>query len=196
MDFVAKSPCGEAHGPNWMMWCGHLRGQPVNGLEIGTFQGDSAEFFLTNVFDHPEARYYCIDPFTGSAEHAMLKIDCTKNEEITREKLSGHGTRAQIMVGKSNSWLPTLKHAGVRVQMAYIDGAHDSANVLRDAILAFELLVVDGVLIFDDVPWDTMPEPFDNPRSGIAAFLMGYAKHINIIAEGYQLALAKISEVP
>lgn len=193
---ITKSECGVVHGPNWMKWCGQWRGQHVYGLEIGTYQGASAEFFLDNIFTHERAKYYCVDTFLGSAEHARLGIDCTKNEGLTRHRLSPFGDRAVIVRGRSDERLPELKAQGLRLHVAYVDGAHDSANVLRDAAMVFDMMVVSGVIVFDDYYWREMPEPLDNPKDGIDSFLAAYAKHLRVLHIGPQVAIEKTSEVP
>ena len=37
--------------------------------------------------------------------------------------------------------------------LIYIDGAHDSQNVLFDAVISFKLVKKGGVIIFDDYSW-------------------------------------------
>lgn len=193
---ITKSECGVAHGPNWMKWCGQWQGQHIYGLEIGTYQGGSAEFFLDNICTHPWSRFYCVDTFLGSAEHARLGIDCTKNEDLTRQRLAPHGDRAVILKGRSDERLPELHRQGLKLHVMYIDGAHDSANTLRDAVMGFNLMVVGGVMIFDDYEWREMPSPLDNPQAGIDGFLAAYAKHLKVIGRGWQVAVEKISELP
>ena len=85
---IAKSEAGRVHGDNWKNWLAEFRGKKVVGGEIGTFEGDSAEWMLDNVANHPESLYHCIDPFTGAEDHKFHHIDTSKTEERTRTKLS------------------------------------------------------------------------------------------------------------
>src|SRR5260221_439940 len=88
LENIARSECGRVHGPNWLKWLGHLRGQPAGGLEIGTFEGDSAEWMLDNIYTHPDSHYHCVDPFTGSEDHRAHNVDCSQIEQTAREKLA------------------------------------------------------------------------------------------------------------
>ncbi len=186
---IARSECGRVHGPNWLRWLGHLHGLPAMGLEIGTFEGDSAEWWLENIAG---ANLHCIDPFTGAPDHKFHGVDCSQTEEKARAKLARF-PNVTIHKGCSQDVLPTLPIGAF--DSAYVDGLHTSQGVMRDAVFAFNLLKVGGVMIFDDYLWEAMPDPLDCPKIGIDAFLRAYAKHIEVLAPtGWQIAVRKISE--
>lgn len=197
MDNIAKSECGRVHGPSWLKWLGHLKGTPAIGLEIGTFEGDSAEWWNDNIGNHPNAHYYCIDPFTGAADHRFHNIDCTHTEEKARAKLARFPS-VTILKGYSEAVLrcePSLQLLAGKIQSAYIDGSHTSRDTLRDAVLTFDLMAVGGTMIFDDYEWTHMPNPIDRPKIGIDAFLAAYAKQIEVLSpRGWQLAVRKVAE--
>jgi len=75
----------------------------------------------------------------------------------------------------------------------YIDGSHTGYDVLADAILAWELLKEDGVIIFDDYQWRRgggLP-PELKPGPAIDAFLTMYRDFLTVIHRCYQLAAIK-----
>lgn len=183
----------KAHGANWKKWLGHLIGQPAIGLEVGTWRGESAAWMLEHIFTHEESEYYCVDHFRGSEEHHLAGVDCLPLEEIATATLAPYDGKAVILKGESNEVLRELNVIRqLRLDFAYIDGAHDAHNVLRDAVLAFELLKGGGVMIFDDYQWEVMPEPVERPKMAIDAFLACYAKQIEIIGlGGWQVAIRK-----
>lgn len=48
---------------NWEQWFAGCRDQPnLCILEIGSFEGRSAVWFLENVLTHPSAQLVCVDP--------------------------------------------------------------------------------------------------------------------------------------
>ena len=191
MENIAKSECGRVHGPNWLKWVGHLRGKSnIDGIELGTFQGDSAQWFLDNIFTDPTSKYLCVDPFTGSVEHSIAGIDCTKNEAITREKLKIY-PNATIYKGYSYEALWGQDNL---VDFVYVDAAHDAMNVLRDAVMSFQVLKPNGVMIFDDYSWRVMPRDIDCPRLAIDAFAACYADHIEFLGKGSQYAIRKVNK--
>lgn len=182
------TPSTYAHGPNWLIWAGHLRSNPsARGLELGTFQGASAEWALQNLFVGPASHYTCVDTFEGSVEHHLNGIDCTSNEKIAREKLSVFNN-VTIWKGYSNKFLATTQDA---YDFIYIDAAHDAMNVMRDAVLSFEVLKSGGVIVFDDYTWREMPRPIDCPKMAVDAFLSCYADHLEVLGKGYQVAIRK-----
>lgn len=190
---IARSEAGRVHGPNWLKWLGHLRDTPAVGLEIGTFKGDSAEFFLDNIFTHPNASYHCVDPFTGSVEHHVGKIDVTRLEEATRAKLEKH-KNVTIHKGYSQDIVRT-KFPKDFFDFAYIDGSHTTRDVLRDAVLVFDLLKTGGVMIFDDYAWAVFPNEMERPKTGIDAFLKCYTGKYELLRPtGWQIAIKKTKE--
>ena len=50
----------------WAQLLDRLRDEPIRILEIGSWEGRSALFFLNYL---PKSRIVCIDPFEGNAEH-------------------------------------------------------------------------------------------------------------------------------
>lgn len=190
MENIAKSECGRVHGPNWLKWTGHLKNKPgVIGLEVGTFKGDSAQWFLDNIFTNATSQYVCVDTFEGSIEHKIGGIDCSENEKITREKLSSYDN-VTIHREYSNKFMGVTE---MMFDFIYVDAAHDSMNVMRDAVLGFEILKPGGVMVFDDYTWNVMPRPIDCPRMGVDAFVSCYAEHLRVLGRGYQFAIQKLN---
>lgn len=196
---VGDSPFAKGHGPNWMKWLGHLRDKPSFGLEIGTFRGESAEWTLENILNHPNSLLMCLDPFKGSAEHALRGIDCSTTEQDARKRLERFGEKAIIRKAYSHEGLYLFNGKSVEelqgalLNFVYVDGDHSCRGVLRDAVLAFDVLKVGGVMIFDDYPWTDMPDAVDCPKTAVDSFLACYAKQIEILDVGYQVAIRKIA---
>jgi len=179
------------HAPNWRKWLGHLIGTPAQGLELGTWKGESAEWMLDNIFTHPNAFYRCLDTFEGSAEHHLGGIDCTTLYNETLARLNRFGKRVRIDVERSDSW---LRDFDINVlDFIYVDAAHDAINVLRDSVLAWDALKIGGVLIWDDYEWTVMPDPLDCPRIAIDAFLAIYCRQIEVLGKGWQVAVRKLA---
>lgn len=191
MKVAPHTETGRVRGPNWMRWLGHLAHKPgITGLEIGTFRGDSAEFMLENVFTAEDAKYFCVDPFhpDGSIEHKDAEIDCTENEKTARARLAMF-PQCEIIKGYSEKVLRGLE---VDLDFVYVDGSHTSRDVLRDAVLAFDLLKVGGVMVFDDYEWTVYPRREDCPKLGVDSFFQAYADFLEVLPpRGYQIAIRK-----
>ena len=171
--------CGIVHGPNWLKWLRHLKGKPAVGMELGTYEAESAQWMLENIFTHPDSRYYCVDTFEGGAEHFKLGIDCSTLKLQASQRLEPFKDRCGIFVGQTRIVLRGWELE--RLDFVYIDAGHGAHDVLRDAVLAWELLNVGGVMIFDDWSWNWFPDAVDNPRMAIEAFLACYARKLTLL---------------
>lgn len=185
-----NSSCGDAHGKDWMDLIGHLANRPgACGLEVGTFKGDSAEWMLANIFTGLGSRYVCVDTFEGSVEHHLAGVDCSRLEAMTRDRLKKYSPFVQIHKSESAAF---LRNPWKQFDFIYIDAAHDAMNVLRDGVLAFDLLKLGGIMLFDDYGWEVMPEPTDRPKLAIDSFLSCYAKRLEVISMGWQVAVKRM----
>jgi predicted O-methyltransferase YrrM len=179
------------HGQNWAMWLNYLKNKKsIVGLELGTFRGASAEWALSNVFTDPTSSYFCVDTFEGSVEHRVNEIDCSENEAIARQRL-GKFPNVHIIKNTSEQYLRSEFGRHQKYDFIYVDAAHDAMNVLRDAVLSFDALQIDGTMIFDDYGWTVMPRPLDCPRMGIDAFLSCYVDRYHLVFKGSQVAIQK-----
>lgn len=189
----------KAHGPNWTKWLGHLSGMPDRtGLELGCWRGESAEWMLDHIFTGHKSGYVTVDTFEGSEEHHMGGIDCTANEKIARERLARFGDAAIIIKGTSFDHLRThafhcqTNPGKYLFDFVYVDAAHDAMNVLRDSVLAFDMLKPGGIMVWDDYEWTVMQQPVDRPKLAIDAFLTCYARQVEVIGMGWQVAVKKL----
>ena len=80
-----------------------------------------------------------------------------------------------------------------RFDLIYVDGSHHADDVLVDAIKAFEMLKVNGLMIFDDYFWDYYTRTIDNPSGAINAFIRLKHKQLEVICFDHQLVVKKIS---
>lgn len=183
------SPTDKGHGDKWEKWLAHLKGTPARGLEVGTFRGESAECLLSRVFTHPESHYYCVDWFKGSEEHKINRTDISTIEEDARKRLERF-KNCTIIKGMSHDILREFKEP---LDWAYIDAAHDSMNVLRDGILAFDLLKIGGLICFDDWTWKQFPDPVDNPGLAIQSFMQCYKRRIQPVGIDSQACFRKLN---
>ena len=83
--------------------------------------------------------------------------------------------------------------------VVYIDGSHSASDVLTDAVLAFHLTRVAGVMIFDDYLWyQEGPEqrnPLTAPKIAIDAFLNIFQRKVDILRQPlYQVYARKIAD--
>jgi predicted O-methyltransferase YrrM len=100
---------------------------------------------------------------------------------------------------RSDRALPKLlcdKGAGY-FDMVYVDGSHQAADVLWDALLAFKLLRVGGLMVLDDYLWpgDSRHDVLMAPKIAIDAFTTVHSSKVRILsAPLYQLYVLKTED--
>lgn len=168
--------------PNWNAWLTPFRGQPgVRMLEIGSFEGRSAIWFLENILSDPTAHLTCIDLFYPSWD---LRFDHNL-------RVYGQVNKVTKMRGHSEDLLPTAAAAS-SMDIIYVDGSHRACDVLMDAVLAWRLLKPAGVMIFDDyLGGEPDSEPSERPQIAIDLFLEIFAGQYTLLAKAYQVAIRR-----
>ncbi len=142
---------------NWQPLREKFQGRPdVRMLEIGSFEGRSAVWFLENVLTHPSAEMVCIDTF----QFGEARFDHNIH-------ISGFAEKVQKLKGSSEELLLSLPLESF--DLIYVDGDHHAANVLMDGVLSWYRLKPGGAMIFDDDWMDRLPD--SRPRMAIDLFL-------------------------
>ncbi|MCU0524023.1 MAG: tetratricopeptide repeat protein [Elainella sp. Prado103] len=150
--------------------------QPVNALEIGSFEGMSTCWFLEHILTHPAAQLTCIDP------HYHQNFDPNLQK-------TGFSHKINKIVGNSHEVLATL--APESYDLIYIDGCHWADHVQIDGILSWKLIKPGGLVIFDDYEWSDPNKPGQDTQIGIDAFLSTVQSEVDLVYQGYQLFIRK-----
>ena len=181
-------------GNHFFLWAELLHGlqeKPVRILEIGSWEGRSALFFLNYL---PLSRIVCIDTFEGNVEHRLdsdFRGLVFKAEGQFDFNLAGFADRLEKIKGSSATVLPTLAISGRRFDLAYVDGSHMAADVYNDAVLTWSIMESGGIVIFDDYEWPLMGDDRQRPKLGIDAFLTAVSGEYRELHRAYQFVIAK-----
>lgn len=133
--------------------------QPRTILEIGIYEGASTCWWSDNLLDHQNSVLYSIDPFTGSEEHLENPSDyptLSKIEQIARSNIAKSKNSGKVNLIKGASWdvfHVVRQLTDEKLDILYIDGAHDRFSVTRDVALYWPLVKNGGLVIFDDTPY-------------------------------------------
>jgi predicted O-methyltransferase YrrM len=165
--------------------------KPVNMLEVGSFEGRSSVWFLTEVLTDPDSKITCVDWFNGSEEHEHDGLDVSNIQKIFESNIEQTGVAGKVtkLIGKSQEILRTLPIDNF--QIIYIDGSHKASDVLEDAVLSFRLLKSGGVMMFDDYEWPRNQPETEKPKLGIDSFLTAYAGQFEILHKSGQVHIRK-----
>ena len=69
--------------------------------------------------------------------------------------------------------------------LVYVDGSHQAPDVLSDAVLAFQLLRIGGIMIFDDYLWRLEPDGrqdlLNMPKPAIDSFVNIFQRKLRVM---------------
>jgi hypothetical protein len=163
----------------------------LNFLEIGSFEGQSANFFIDNYLTGSNCYITCIDPWIEYSQSTVGNIQgwdeyinpSTYNLFISNTQHN----KDKIIVYKHLSQ-EILHKLDPVYDFIYIDGDHTTSAVMYDAVNGFKLLKNKGILIFDDYDW---VQGSNRPKIAIDSFLEEYKNELNVIEIGSQITIEK-----
>ena len=100
--------------------------------------------------------------------------------------------RVTVMKGKSCDKLIELLLKHDSFNFIYIDASHKCLDVYFDAVLAWKLLKMGGILAFDDYRFNK-GDTFNSPYEAIEHFKELNRGNFVVLAEDYRLFLKKIN---
>lgn len=174
-------PMCDSRVPSWRRVLAPHRDRIRDVLEIGSYEGQSALFWL-DFF--PRCHLTCIDPWADPRQLAPESTSMSEVEANFDFNLQG---QARKIKGYSSTELPKLGPSSF--DLIYIDGDHRKAQVLSDSHLAWPLLRSGGILIWDDYRTyqSSWPEA-DRPAPAIDEFIALQGPALRILADtGQQL---------
>jgi predicted O-methyltransferase YrrM len=166
---------------DWRLYLSALIGRAdLRMLEIGSFEGRSAIWFLEHVLTGPGCSLTCVDRFRPPY-----------NERFDRNlAASGRSSQVVKLTGNSQDVLPSLEDASFDV--VYIDGGHREREVWEDAVQGWRLTRPGGTIIFDDYAWRPELPLEDRPKRAIDRLLLRQAGAYRLMHSGYQVILQKL----
>lgn len=130
--------------PRWERWFAEFKGRPgLRFLEIGSFEGCSTTWLLENVLTGAGSTIECVD---------LFEPDPNVGEYLPRFRENVAPWASQVVERKGPSEV-VLKQLSGPYDMIYVDGLHTAYGALSDGVLAWPLLKVGGLMVFDDYLW-------------------------------------------
>jgi predicted O-methyltransferase YrrM len=140
----------------------HIR----NILEIGSYEGRSAIFFLEQFSD---AKIFCVDTWGGSDEQQNLNTEIIEHNFDVNLIYYKNLNRMKKFKLNSNDFFIKNKNM---FDLIYIDGDHSSNQVSLDINNAWKFLNNKGILILDDYLWWFYENLKMNPSTSINNFII------------------------
>ena len=151
------------------------RNETFKYLEIGSFEGLSS-FFILSFWKN--AIVTCVDTWKISKDKSqLLDYNFDSVEKKFDSNLKGFSYRK--IKSTSELALKQLKETD-SFDFIYIDGSHNGIDIYNDAVAAFDVLNIDGIIIFDDVT--NIYEQIEmQPHDAFEKFYNLYKKNIKIL---------------
>ncbi len=168
-------------------------------LEIGSFEGQSACYFSEKL---SQGEIHCLDTWKGDDDLRAQNIDfkiIEKNFDENIKVAKEMKPSVNFFKYKNESYKQLSEFIAQGKEnffdLIYIDGAHDSQNVLFDALSSFKLAKEGGVIIFDDYLWESKDKNIINsPKFAIDSFVNIFSNKVYVIRHFlYQLYVIKQS---
>lgn len=177
---------------------------PSRALEIGCWEGRATTFLIERCAKERPFAIVCCDTWAGGVEHdpaAMADVERRFDANVAKAaSAAAHPVEVQKRKGSSLVSLPAMLAEGQAgtFDFIYVDGSHQAPDVLTDAVLAFRLAKVGGVMVFDDYLWAMEPsgqqDHYNMPKPAIDAFVNIFQRKLAVIgAPLYQLYVRKLS---
>ena len=152
--------------------------QPINVLEVGSYEGSSAVFFA-RFFQH--ATVTCVDTFWGPYEQLFDKNIAEFGDRVKKVKGSGVGV------------LDVYRNERRRFKVIYLDGGKSRDHALGLSLLAWPMLASNGILMWDDYNWNANAPSEKRPHDGIEAFLALHSGEYRVRHKGAQMIIQKLA---
>ena len=154
-------------------------------LEIGSYEGRSAVFFL-ETFTNSNLK--CVDTWSGSDEHD--KSDFTKIEKNFDLNIENFKADSRIEKYKMTS-NDFFKSNNNKFDLVYVDGDHSSVQVYRDILNSWDVLNKGGYLVLDDYMWWYYKDLKKNPSTPINSFISDNINEISFLKIWQQVIIQK-----
>jgi len=163
-------------------------------LEIGAYEGRSTVWLVEN-FLNDGGYVSSVDTWAGGEEHeknSMPDVEIRFDKNVAEVQKMFPNRTVEKVKGLSSVELPALSVTKHAYDFVYVDGSHTAKDVLTDALMAWPMLKVGGVLLFDDYLWGDPRDILHRPKIAIDTFLDLFAEDIALMHVGYQVALKRM----
>jgi hypothetical protein len=191
---------GKEFGTDWLTWkldtwvvaLEKFVDKPVDVLEVGSYEGRSAVALLEYL---PKSTVTCIDTFAAD-DITNVPEDVSVIEARFDANVASYGTRAVKIKQRAAAAMDILHAEGRTFDVIYLDAAKKRVDALAHSALAWPLLKVGGVVIWDDLLWIDKGIAANIPGQGIEMFRDCFKTCITILHEHSQLIAIKKAEWP
>ena len=159
----------------------------MNLLEIGSYEGRSALFFI-DLFEN--SKISCVDTWSGSDEHKDINFkEIESNFDFNTKDLTEKKLLKKFKMTSNEFFIQNRNN----FDFIYIDGDHSKEQVLKDLNSAWSILNNNGYLLIDDYMWWYYKDLVNNPATSINNFIKTNLNEIDRLIIWHQVLIQKKS---
>jgi predicted O-methyltransferase YrrM len=158
-------------------------------LEIGSYEGRSAAWLIENAFEAGgQGEIFCVDTWQGGTELDAADMSAVEERFARNVTIARSRSRSSVAVhtlkGASIQKLASLvaEGHGGSFDIVHVDGSHQCPDVLGDAVLAFQLCRIGGLILFDDYGWSQerhgAEDLLNQPKLAVDSFINCYRRKL------------------
>ncbi len=176
----------------WFTALAPWRQAPAEVLEVGSYEGRSAIMFLSYL---PQSRVTCVDTF--GLEDVTADTD---GGQIVEQRFDSNllpfGERVIKIKGTAATALDRMRGERASYDIIYLDADKQRDGVFALTALAWPLLRVNGILIWDDLRWGGGKADAERPESAIRLFCSAFSRSLSVLHDDRQMIIRKTSDWP
>ncbi len=173
---------------SWLAALDQFKGRPAKVLDIGSYEGRSAVTFLEML---PNAHVVSMDQFAFADKELAVAVEARFDKNM-----EGYGERIRKIKGPAAATLDDLRKQKEAFDVIYADAGKARDWVFALSALAWPLLKVGGVIIWDDLKWGRDKPSAERPGDAILLFAEAFAPSLEVLHNDRQLIARKTSEWP
>jgi hypothetical protein len=159
-------------------------------LQIGVYTGDASLYLLEKYSQRSNFILTDVDTWLAGDSKEMQELDFYSIEQFYLERTSSARESGRLVSIKTTSdqFFATNNQ---KYNFIYIDGSHESSQLLKDLLNAFAALHVNGILAIDDYLGATNKPIKDRPFFAINLYLDLMEGKFEVLLNNYQIWLRK-----
>jgi predicted O-methyltransferase YrrM len=186
------------HVSPWFVILEQVRNERLSVLEVGAFEGRSVITFLRFL---PQSTVMAVDLFPFADIEARFDRNVLEfGSRVTKRRGPAAAVLEELAQGDTEAWSETRAfHAPSnpeRFDIIYLDAAKTRQDAFIHSTLAWPLLKMGGLIIWDDYRWRPERPDDQRPHNGIKLFCQAFAGCYSDVHAGYQLVVQKTRRWP
>ena len=180
---------------NWYIYLSKFSNIKINCLDLGSREGEFTCWMLNNLCNNNYSKVYSVDKWDDKLDYANDNFKPTEqkfNDNVIETGKEKQNVKMKMTNDKALIILRDI--SSIIFDFIFIKSCYDPKNIISEAILSWDLLNEDGIMIFDDYNYNALKKNYLKPKIAIDAFIEIYSTQIKVLHIGYQYIIKKINK--